>query len=369
LRFNAVIAQLASRRLLIAALRNPACLAQIDIGRWELLVRQARRADLLPALALRLARAAAVTVPSQAQAHLDAATVLASAQRAEVLRELAHIRSALATVGVQPVLLKGAAYVAAGLPPSEGRLFNDIDLMLPKRLLPQAEAQLMLHGWATTHHSAYDQRYYREWMHELPPMRHIQRQSVLDLHHAILPETARLSHDPAKLLAAAVPAPLCPGFRVLGPVDMVLHSVSHLAHNDDTTHLLRDLTDIDLLLRNFCERANFWSELLSRAQELNLARPLHYILRESYDLLCTPVPPSVLRRVTRAGAPGPLLGYFMRGLWRRAMCSAHPSMATGTTPFALGLLYVRAHWLRMPPLLLARHLTVKAFKLHEKPAD
>jgi hypothetical protein len=359
-----VISRVASQPLLIAALRNPACLAQIDTAGWELLVRQARRADLLPALALRLARSAAVTVPPQAQAHLDAATVLASAQRAEVLRELGHIRAALATVGVQPVLLKGAAYVAAGLPPSEGRLFNDIDLMLPKPLLPQAEAQLMLHGWATTHHSAYDQRYYREWMHELPPMRHIQRQSVLDLHHAILPETARLRHDPAKLLAAAVPAPLCPGFRVLAPADMVLHSVSHLAHNDDMTHLLRDLTDIDLLLRNFCDRADFWSELLTRAQDLNLARPLHYILRESHDLLCTPIPAGVLQRATREGAPSPLLGYFMRGLWRRAMYAAHPSMATKTAPLALGMLYVRAHWLRMPPGLLARHLAVKALGLN-----
>jgi hypothetical protein len=28
----------------------------------------------------------------------------------------------------------------------------------------------MLAGWAATHHDAYDQRYYRQWMHELPPM-------------------------------------------------------------------------------------------------------------------------------------------------------------------------------------------------------
>jgi len=51
---------------------------------------------------------------------------------------------------------------------------------------------LMLEGWVSGHRSAYDQRYYRKWMHEIPPMTHIRRQTVLDLHHNILPETARL---------------------------------------------------------------------------------------------------------------------------------------------------------------------------------
>jgi hypothetical protein len=350
--------------LLLAALRQPADLAHADTSTWELLVRQARKSDLLPALGLRLAGQREVAVPAAPRAHLDAATVLASAQRAEVMRELGHLRVAFAPLGVEPVLLKGAAYVAAGLPPSQGRLFNDIDLMLPKALLPAAEAQLMLHGWATTHHSAYDQRYYREWMHELPPMRHIHRQSVIDLHHAILPQTARLQPDAAKLFAAAVPAPLCAGFRVLAPIDLVLHSVSHLAHNDDTTHMLRDLTDIDLLLRNFALRDGFWKDLLERAVDLNLQRPLHYVLRQSHLLLGTPVPTEVLKRASRQGQPNPLVGRLMDHLWRRALLAAHPSMRTWSTPLALGALYVRAHWLRMPPTLLARHLAVKALGLH-----
>jgi hypothetical protein len=359
-----VTAHRRSPPLLVAALREPATLARADTATWELLVRQARKADLLPALAVRLSKQSGIAVPAAAQAHLDAAALLAGAQRAEVLRELAHIRRALGPLGVEPVLLKGAAYVAANLPPSQGRLFNDIDLMLPKAMLPQAEAQLMLHGWATTHHSAYDQRYYREWMHELPPLRHIHRQSVIDLHHAILPQTARLQPNPAKLFAAAVAAPQCAGFRVLSGVDLVLHSVSHLAHNDDTTHMLRDLTDIDLLLRNFALRGGFWLELLDRALDLNLQRPLHYVLRQSHLLLGTPVPGQILQSSSRQGGPGALVGRLMDRLWTRALLANHASMRAWTTPIALGALYVRAHWLRMPPILLARHLTVKAFGLN-----
>jgi len=105
--------------------------------------------------------------------------------------------------------------------------------------LPEVEAALMLQGWATTHHNSYDQRYYRRWMHELPPLRHVTRATVLDVHHAILPETARLKPDSAKLLAASVPAQSDARFRVLAPADMVLHSATHLLHDEELRHGLR----------------------------------------------------------------------------------------------------------------------------------
>jgi hypothetical protein len=39
----------------------------------------------------------------------------------------------------------------------------------------------------------------------------------------------------------------------------------------------------------------------------------------------------------------------------------------GATGLAQRALYVRAHWLRMPPLLLARHLVVKALRPRQDP--
>jgi hypothetical protein len=78
-------------------------------------------------------------------------------------------------------------------------------VLVPHGGLPSVEAALMLRGWATGKTTAYDQRYYRRWMHELPPLRHIGRQTWLDVHHAILPITARLKPDSAKLLAASRP--------------------------------------------------------------------------------------------------------------------------------------------------------------------
>jgi hypothetical protein len=348
------------------ALRHPLRLTTLDLAGWDVLVRQARRADLLARIAAMLdAQGSLELVPEAPRAHLRAALMLAEAQHAEALRELNYIERAVAPLGVVPVLLKGTAYVASGALPTIGRLFNDIDIMVPRESLPMVEAALMAAGWATTHHSKYDQRYYREWMHELPPMQHIRRQTVLDVHHAILPLTARLKPSSDKLLAAAVRLPDRRAFAVLCPTDMVLHSMVHLFHNDDLSHALRDLSDLDLLLRQGGRDRTFWTRLQERARELDLVRPLHYGLRYAHGHLGTPVPTEVLKAVSRSGPAWPLRP-LLDGLWSRALRPQHEMVADAWSPLARLALLVRAHWLRMPTGLLLRHLAVKALRLHEQ---
>lgn len=351
--------------LVSAALRQPQRLAALTLAGWDVLIRQARRAGLLGRIACMLdAQGTLEVVPPAPRMHLVAALILTEAQHAEARRELDELRQVVAPMGVVPVLLKGTAYVAAGLLPALGRSFGDIDILVARSRLPEVEAALMAHGWATTHHSKYDQRYYREWMHELPPMRHIRRHTVLDVHHAILPLTARLRPSTDKLLAAARPLPECPGFSVLQPTDMVLHSMVHLFHNDDLSRSLRDLSDLDLLLRDFGRQPTFWSTLVERAGELDLARPLHYGLRYTSRLLATPMPQDVLVAAAR-GRPSWPLQRLADGLWARALRPQHDIASDAWSPLARAALYLRAHWLRMPPALLLRHLAVKALRLHE----
>ena len=354
--------------LVCDALRHPQHLPTLSLAGWDTLVRQARRAGLLGRIACILeAQGSIESVPGAPRAHLKAAIAFADAQHADAMRELACIDHALAPTGLRPVLLKGAAYVAAGLLPAMGRVFTDIDILVPKQRLAEVEAALMSHGWATTHHSAYDQRYYRKWMHELPPLRHLQRQTVIDVHHAILPETARLKPSSVKLLAGAKPLSSPQRYAVLCHTDMVLHSMVHLFHNDDLSHSLRDLSDLDLLLRHLGRAPGFWSELVGRARELDLVRPLYYGLRYTNMLLATPVPREAMIAAGVAG-PGRLLSPVSDWLWARALRPQHATAADFWTPMAVFALYVRAHWLRMPPVMLVRHLTVKALRLHEEPA-
>ncbi|MBL8326199.1 MAG: nucleotidyltransferase family protein [Rubrivivax sp.] len=338
--------------------------------RWSRLLQQARGTGLLGRVGERLRRlwlAEGLTPPwpEAFAAHVASADRVIDAQRAEVERELGHVARALEGLGAPVIALKGAAYVAAALPPGQARVFSDVDILVPKHALAEAESRLMLHGWLGSHHNAYDQRYYREWMHELPPMQHARRGTTLDVHHNILPETARLKPQGHLLVASAVPAPAHPGWHVLSPTDMVLHSMTHLFMNEETSHALRDLSDLDLLLRHFGREDAFWTALLERAAALDLRRPLFYGLTQTARVLGTPVPPDVTRHAS-AGGPALPVRPVMQGLWRRVLRSAHPSAQLPGAGAARFALYVRGHWLRMPPGLLARHLTVKALRLHER---
>ena len=218
----------------------------------------------------------------------------------------------------------------------------------------------MLGGWVATQHDAYDQRYYRQWMHELPPMQHMRRMSVIDVHHAILPETARVHPSPDKLRAASMAVPGCDDLRVFCPADMVLHSAVHLFHDGELEQGLRDLVDLHRLFVHFSAAPSFWTVLPARAAELGLLRPLFYAMRYAEAMLATPIPASALL-AAGAGAPNAALLMVMDQLFLRALLPAHASCADVLSGTARGMLYIRANWLRMPPLLLARHLFHKAF--------
>lgn len=346
---------------IVQALRQPAAISSFTLADWDVLVRQAREAGLLAHIYASMHMHELFEhIPPQAREHLAWAHAVADRHIEAVQWEVELIRKALREIGVPVILLKGAAYVIGKLPPAQGRIFSDIDIIVPKERLDAVEANLMLHGWATTHHDAYDQRYYRTWMHELPPMRHIKRMTVIDVHHAILPETAYVHPDSAKLLAAAVPVQGFDDVMVLSPVDMVLHSATHLFHNEQLNHGLRDLVDLDGLLRHFGGQREFWRALIYRAEELELTHSLFYALRYAHNVLNTPIPSEIIDASLK-DRPLSIILKLMDQLFMRALMPTHQSCMDWFTPAARQLLYVRATWLRMPPLLLARHLFHKAF--------
>lgn len=350
-----------TKEWLAPLLRAPEDALRLDASGWDRTIRLARAGNVLARLAEDLAaRDALSAVPEAPRQHLLAALALASRQRIAGIAEIERVRDALAPHGLPCVLLKGGAYLAAGLPTARGRLYGDIDLLFPRARLGEAEAALLLAGWHSGDVTSYDQRYYRQWMHELPPLTHLRRHSVLDLHHNILPLTARHPPDARLLLDAARELPHLPGVWVLSPPDMVLHSACHLFHEGEFPNGLRDLADLDSLLRDFCREDGFWERLLERAAKLGLLRPLHYALRYTNRILHTPVPPEILARVAASEAR-PLRQHLMDALYLRALRPVHALCDDRWSPLARWLLYLRAHWLRMPPYLLAMHLARKAW--------
>jgi hypothetical protein len=351
--------------LVSQALRHPMRLNTLTLAGWDVLVRQARRAGLLGRIACVLdAQGSIDAVPRAPRQHLLAAITSTEAQHAEALREIAHIGRALAPTGVVPVLLKGSAYIAGGLLPALGRSSDHIDIMVPRARLADVEAALMSEGWATTHHSRYEQRCYRQWLNELPPLRHTRRHSRLNVHHAIVPLTSDIAAVAQDSNDSAVALPDRPGFSILCPNDMALHSIGHLFNYGDLSHSLRDLSDLDLLLRGFGKDRAFWPALVERAVELDLARPLHYGLHYAHHQLGTPVPTDTLNAAARHRPRWPM-SHLIDALWSRALRPQHSISSDAWSPLARKALYVRAQWMRMPPALLLRHLTAKSLRLHE----
>ena len=341
--------------LLLQIWLRPETCACLDERGWDLLVRQARHANLLGRLYLVFEKLGLLAkVHPRAHAHMLSAATMAARQHQAMLREAGILRDTLAELDLPLILLKGTAYVAAGLPAMQGRVFADVDILVPHGRLGDVESQLILTGWLGATNDAYDQRFYRQWMHELPAMQHMQRGTALDVHHTILPPTSRLKPDGAKLIEAAIELPGQPGIRVLAPCDMVLHSAAHLFHEGEADNLLRDLSDLDLLLRHFGAEAGFWSALVARAREMNLADPLRLALRYTALLMDTPIPAE-----TRA-ATGSEGSERLDPIYLRVLTPCHSSSTDRFARLARAALYVRGHWLRMPPHLLAYHLMHKA---------
>lgn len=328
---------------------------------WEVVLGQAMHARLLARLARHLMDKNWLSlVPVQPRQYLEGGLRLADRQHHEVQWEIDCIRRAVKHVDSPMILLKGAAYLMAGLPPGRGRLFSDIDIMVKRKRLKEVEGALFGSGWISEERDAYNDRYYREWMHEIPPMKHVQRNTVIDVHHTITPPTSRFKVDGARLFDRIVAVDGERKLFVLAPCDMVLHSAVHLFQEGEFSHGLRDLLDLKDLLQHFAQQADFWPRLFDRADELGLQIPLFHALVHVQRLFGLAVPAEWTARVDRLGPPAPArLG--MAWLLGLALRPDHPSCDTRWTGLARWLLYVRSHYLRMPWYLVIPHLTRKAF--------
>ncbi len=326
-------------RHLARALATPAYVRLLDARGWTALIAMARAERLDATLAWRLA---GLDIPETAKRVLNAARANAEVGRAQALWEAEMARRALAPLGIPVILLKGTAFAAAGLEAGRGRLIGDLDILVPRARLDEAEAALLGASWEWVKDDPYDQHYYRAYMHELPPLIHKTRDRMIDVHHTILPLTARPTPDAAALIAQSVE--LTDGIRTLSPEDMVIHAVAHMFADGDLAGGLRNLWDIDRLLREFGGSPDFWPRLIERARHHQLAKSTSRALRLTRHLFDTPID----RHFAWEGRKGDIF-YTGRLL-------ARDGWGRETRKLLRFAFYVRSHWIRMPPFKLAAHL-------------
>ncbi|MBF0423281.1 MAG: nucleotidyltransferase family protein [Magnetococcales bacterium] len=351
-------------RLLIRVLKQPELFSRQPVAVQDLLLRQARRASLLGRLEFVLRRQGLLEPLSpRVNNHLQSARRLVEEDQRMLVWEVNRVQRALWQSGLAITLLKGGAYVFLDLPVAQGRHVADLDLLMRQQDFPLIEACMARHGWLPAKLHPYDQRYYREWMHELPPLTHRHRLTELDIHHTILPPVSRLRPDPQLLLASARDVPGHPNLKTLSPVDMVLHAAVHLFQDSDFDKGLRGLLDLDGLLDWGAEDPLFWTRLLPRAQTLGLIRPLYYALHFCRRWLDTVVPDDVLATIAvQPQVPGTAARMVMNQLVDRIMTPGDPDHLEWSSWFAWSFLYIRSHWLRMPPGMLVVHLTRKGLR-------
>lgn len=329
--------------LLVRALRDPASVKSLDPEGWTALISMARAEQLIGSLAYQVQ---GLDLPEKAAQIMAGARRSAEHARRQALWEPEMARRALSDLDVPVILLKGTAYVAAGLSAGIGRSIGDLDILVPHEALDAVEAALIARGgWEWVKEDDYDDAYYRDYMHELPPLIHKERDRMIDVHHTVLPLTAKPTPDAGAMVADSVA--LENGLCILSPPDMICHAAAHLFADGDLAGGLRNLWDIDRLLRDFCVEPGFWDALGERAERHELAKPVARALRLAESLYGTPLAGDVAGR----GRAGDAL-YVRRLLARDGWgCETRKGLR-----FAF---YVRSHWLRMPPAMLARHLFTK----------
>jgi hypothetical protein len=327
--------------LLASVLREPSRVEGLTAPQWTALFAVARAEQLIGTLARRID---GLAMPPAAARLVRDAIVSAEQGRTAALWEAEMARRALAPLDMPVVLLKGTAYAAAGLSPSTGRSIGDLDILVPRARIEEAEAALLAAGWEWVKPDPYDDAYYRQWMHELPPLIHRDRDKMIDVHHTILPLTARVTPEAAGLLADSIA--LENGLRILSPQDMICHAAAHLFADGDLAGGLRNLWDIHCLLGEFGTEG-----LEARAAHHGLGAAVARAARQAQNLYGTAIPESW--RVWDSMDP-----LFVRRL------TARDGWGRSTRKFTQLGFYVRSHLLRMPPLMLARHLWTKYRKGH-----
>jgi len=311
---------------------------------WNEVVEQGRKTQLLGQLAASLQGAQLLDkVPTAVQRHLALANLTITRRNESALWEAATMRRAIDPT-IPMVLLKGCAYVACADDNAAGRLFSDIDVLVRRQDLPAVEADLVSVGWKPSRVNDYDLAYYRNWMHEVPPMEHVRRHTVVDLHHAINPPVSRFHVNPDQLFAHMVE--LRPGIFVLSATDRVIHCALHLLQEGEPKKLMRDLYDLHLLLRQHHGSAAGMEQLRNRSCELNVDALTEAAIGAARALFAED-----LIQDERSG-------------WLQACVDRAARQASGSTTVASELaglaLLAYSHWMKMPMHLLVPHLIRKS---------
>ena len=352
--------QTVPHNLLFTLYQEPNKVSALSNSEWSTLISQLRLTELAASFTKLLQRHQQYeALPPAIKCHLESALIVAQANARTVHNEAALLEKALIQLNISCIMLKGSAYILNKNGASHGRILNDIDILIKKSNIGRLEAHLKWLGWGASHHNDYDERFYRQWMHEIPPMRHLKRGTVLDIHHSITPITSRIRTLSTLLFNHKAALDDYHQLYTFTPEVMVIHSATHLFLESEFHHGTRDIIDIHYLLLDLSSQQ--WAALFQKAEQLTLQRPLYYAITMAKIIMNTPIPGKVQSEINKH-APSIIINKTMLKLLYLVLQPNHPAARQSMTRFAHAILYLRGHYLRMPLRLLIPHLIRKSWR-------
>jgi hypothetical protein len=259
-------------------------------------------------------RGEAAAAPPEIVRDLERTQFAQALYNTRALADLGRVVGALRAAGLRPVVLKGAALAGRCYDPVALRAISDLDLLLPAGELERADEVLRGLGYRQSCPPGWEE-FYAQHHHRapyLPPRGHPR----LEIHVGLLDPRWRQQPDIEVMIARAVEMPFggAAGWA-LAPEDQLVHACLHLAVSGRFLRGMKDLADIDLLLRR--PGGLDVGAILAAAERPGIGRALHYAFALARELFDTPLEPRLaealrvyrlpfledraLRRLARAG--------------------------------------------------------------------
>jgi hypothetical protein len=239
--------------------------------RWEILLAEANRQQATPLWYARLQEHDLLgRLPDDLTAYL-AQLHAANNERNRMLRdELVAILTLFNTAGIPVILLKGAATFADQLYADNGaRLMADLDLLVPKAQVREAERLLMMKGYVD---DPQDRRHLDVWPASarhghIATLLHLRKKSAVELHYNVAyGQTGRILTVEDATTAAVVGTLRDRAVAWLSPDHRLLHNALHatLPHREFQQGRVRlsDLAEFAALAARYAEDIaleRFWS--------------------------------------------------------------------------------------------------------------
>ena len=344
-----------SADLVIRVYVSPESATKFTFNQWQNLVLILRHQQLLACYSARFKQTVFFErIPTRIQRHFLNADILATNHKMQVKYEAAELTRDLSDQGGELIFLKGAGYTLANAAVGEGRIYNDIDLLTDRETIEGVEKKMRLLGWLSQELTSHDEKYYRKWAHEIPPLRHGKRGTIVDIHHNIVPLISGRQIQPSLFMQQSVKTP--EGFQVLSAPAMTLHSLIHLFFNEEVKKGYRDLIDIHTLMmsNNYKE---FWLGLIRLAKETGFGLELFLACRYCHRFLGTQIPDYAGNAIAQFR---PWNIDFLDFIYTNTLQPNHPICQPKFFGLAEFLILLRGHFQKMPLHILIYHLFTKS---------